>query len=138
MFAIVLATIVKQLKAMAILEVPVGQKRGRGLRTKEANLVSMPYLEIRSRDCLDGLFNAKILMYGVNFSKNPNGTEVLREKIHPMESNGVFKTNYGEKRNKQVGRTPKGRFSQNSVDGFIDNVRTVVKEYLEAVSIWNL
>lgn len=55
-----------------------------------------------------------------------------------MESNGVFKTNYGKKRNKQVGRTPKGKFSQNNVDGFIDNARVVVREYLEAISIWNL
>lgn len=108
------------------------------VQPKGTDSIYMPYLEIRSRDCLDGSFNAKILMYGVNFSKNPNGTELLRAKIHSMESNGVFKTNYGEKRNKQVGRTPKGRFSQNSVDGFIDNVRIVVREYLEAISIWNL
>ena len=108
------------------------------VQPKGTDSIYMPYLEIRSRDCLDGSFNAKILMYGVNFSKNPNGTELLRAKIHSMESNGVFKTNYGEKHNKQVGRTPKGRFSQSDVDGFIDNVRIVVHEYLEAISIWNL
>lgn len=106
------------------------------IRPKGKGNIKMPYLEIRSRDCLGGSFNAKILMYGVDFSNNSDGLKEIRDIIRVRENNKIFKGNYGEKQNKQVAHTIKGTFKQNSNDDFIDKVKIVMNEYLEIVSFW--
>ena len=106
------------------------------IRPKGKGNIKMPYLEIRSRDCLEGSFNAKILVYGVDFSNNPDGLKAIRDIIRVHENNKIFKGNYGEKQNKQVAHTIKGNFKQNSNDDFIDKVKIVMNEYLEIVSFW--
>ncbi len=67
----------------------------------------MPYLEIRSMDCLDNHFNSKILMYGVDFKNNPNGLKEIREIIKSSENLNIFKGDYGTKHNKQVAHMEK-------------------------------
>lgn len=96
-----------------------------------------PYLEIRSRDCLGNNFNAKILTYGVEFkNENINGLEEIRKRIKAKEKNNVFKGNYGQKQNKQVAHTEKGRFKVSSNEDFIEKVKIVLDEYLDIISFW--
>lgn len=97
----------------------------------------MPYLEIRSRDCLDGTFNARILTYGVEYKDaNANGLEELRQRIKEREEKGIFQGNYGKKRNKQVACTNKEKFKASSPKDFIDKANLVLEEYLDIVSVW--
>lgn len=99
--------------------------------------INMPYLEIRSRDCLNGVFNAKILNYGVEFKgENANGLDEIREIIKNRETNNIFKGNYGEKHNKQVAHTEKDRFKVTTEKEFIEKVKLVLDEYLDIVSFW--
>lgn len=96
----------------------------------------MPYLELRSRDCILGEFNAKILMYGVDFSNNPDGLNEIRNEIWKNEAKGIFKGNYGVKKNKQVAHSPKEKFKYNNIDEFKELIMESIKEYLNIVSFW--
>lgn len=96
----------------------------------------MPYLEIRSRDCLDGKFNARILLYGVVFSNNPDGLNNIRDEIRKREGTGIYKGDYGVKRDKQVAHVSKEILSFKNEDEFIDNVRKCIDEYVKIVSFW--
>lgn len=96
----------------------------------------MPYLEIRSRDCLNNNFNSKILMYGVDFKNNPDGLNEIRNIIRSRENSNIFKGNYGAKQNKQVAHMKKNIFSQHNDEEFIKNVSLAVDEYLEIVKFW--
>lgn len=97
---------------------------------------SMPYLEIRSRDCLDSNFNSKILMYGVDFTNNPDGLNEIRSIIRSRENLNIFKGNYGAKQNKQVAHMNKGTFSQHNDEEFVSNISLAINEYLEIVKFW--
>ena len=91
----------------------------------------IPYLEIRSRDCLDGKLEAKILMYGAD----PTYLAPIREAIRANEKKGIFKGDYGSKRNKQVAHTfrDSSAFTNVSEDGFINLTDALIKEYLTLV-----
>lgn len=96
----------------------------------------MPYLEIRSRDCISEKFNARILMYGVDLPNNQAGLKKIRDEIWKDESKGIFKGNYGEKKNRQVAHSPKGKFKYKNIDDFKNLILTSINEYLNIVSFW--
>ncbi len=91
----------------------------------------IPYLEIRSRDCLNGKFEAKILMYGVDSAY----LAPIRDQIRANESKGFFKGDYGSKRNKQVAHTFRDNpaFSKVTESSFISAADAAIKEYLSLV-----
>ncbi len=88
----------------------------------------IPYLEIRSRDCLNGKFEAKILMYGVDSAY----LDPIRDQVRENESKGFFKGDYGSKRNKQVAHTFRDNpaFSDVTESSFISMTDASIKEYL--------
>lgn len=106
------------------------------VRPKGRSNDKMPKLEIRSRDCTSGNFNARILMYGVDFSNNPDGLNEIRNEIWKNEAKGIFKGNYGVKKNKQVAHSPKEKFKYNNIDEFKELILESIKEYLNIVSFW--
>ena len=85
----------------------------------------MPYLEIRSRDCLDGEF-ARILMYKCDM----NYLEPIRHIIKELENDGIFKGNYGKRKNQQVGHTKKNAFKIINETDFINETNKVIEAYL--------
>lgn len=97
----------------------------------------MPYLEIRSRDCVNDQFMARILMHDVDYTKHKNGLEEIRNIILEREKNNIFKGNYGEKKNKQVARTIKNNYCAETDNQFIDLCKKVINEYIEIVKFWN-
>ena len=97
---------------------------------------SMPYLEIRSRDCLNNKFDSKILMYHVDFKNNPDGLNEIRSIIRSRENLNIFKGDYSAKRDKQVAHMKKNVFSQHNDEEFIKNVSLAINEYLEIVKFW--
>lgn len=96
----------------------------------------MPYLEIRSRDCLNGVFNAKILMYDVDYTNNPDGLKIIRDEIWKRERGGLYKGNYGKKHNKQVAHISKEKLLYKNENEFIANVNKCIEEYLDIVAFW--
>ena len=97
----------------------------------------MPYLEIRSRDCVNNQFVARILMYDVDYNKHKNGLEEIRNIILEREKNNIFKGNYGEKKNKQVARTIKNKYYAETDNQFIDLCKKVINEYNEIIKFWD-
>lgn len=91
----------------------------------------IPYLEIRSRDCLDNKFEARILMYDVD----QKYLIPIRDVIRQNEGKHIFKGDYGSKRNKQVAHTFKnGKFKANNEEDFIDLTNETIEEYLNIMS----
>ena len=87
-----------------------------------------PYLEIRSRDCLDDNFAARILLYGV---------EQDLEKINIIKENISQYTSFVLQNHKQqIGETPKERKVKTNED-FICLVEKYAKEFLIAMKDWN-
>ena len=97
----------------------------------------MPYLEIRSRDCVNNQFMARILMHRVDYNKHKNGLEEIRKIILEREKNNIFKGNYGEKKNKQVAHTIKNNYYAETDNQFIDLCKKVIDEYNEIVKFWD-
>ena len=97
----------------------------------------MPYLEIRSRDCVDDQFMARILMHRVDYNKHKNGLEEIRNIILEREKNNIFKGNYGEKKNKQVARTIKNKYYAENDNQFVDLCKKVINEYNEIIKFWD-
>ena len=100
-----------------------------------------PFLEIRSRDCLNDSFQAKFLMYDVETDSNglPLGLSVLREAIKNSEHKGIFEGNYGEKQNKQVAHSPRHNqhFVVKNDSDFVRLAKESIEEYLRIVDIWH-
>lgn len=105
---------------------------------KDRSNEKMPFLEVRSRDCINNLFDARILMYDVVFDHNPNGLKIIRDEIRNRECNKIFKGNYGQKKNKQVAHrsTKKNRLTAYSDDDFIRCCNESIQEYLDIVAFW--
>lgn len=97
----------------------------------------MPYLEIRSRDCVNNQFIARILMHKVDYNKHKNGLEEIRKIILEREKNNIFKGNYGEKKNKQVARTIKNKYYAETDNQFVDLCKKVINEYNEIIKFWD-
>lgn len=99
------------------------------IRPKGRGGDKVPYLEIRSRDCLKGNFEARILMYGVD----QKYLVPIRNAVRARESNNIFKGDYGEKKNKQVAHTHRNDlgFKAANDEEFIKATSTVISEYLE-------
>ena len=91
----------------------------------------LPYIEIRSRDCLDDNFEARILLYDVD----EKYLDPIRDIIRERELNGIFKGNYGAKRKKQVAHTLRktDKFKIKSDEDFINLTNLVINEYLEII-----
>lgn len=90
----------------------------------------IPYLEIRSRDCLDNNFQARILMYDVETKY----LTPIRDIIKSNEHKGIFKGDYGAKKNKQVAHTFRNElFKANGENEFIDKINYVIDEYLNII-----
>lgn len=90
---------------------------------------NLPYFEIRSRDCVNGQFEARILMYGVDIKY----LEPIRKIIRKNETNHIFKGNYGSKQNKQVAHTFRNdpKFIFDNEEEFINLANQSIKEYLK-------
>lgn len=97
----------------------------------------MPYLEIRSRDCVNNQFVARILMYDVDYNKHKNGLEEIRNIILEREKNNIFKGNYGKKKNKQVAHTIKNNYYAETDNQFTDLCKKVINEYIEIIKFWD-
>ena len=96
-----------------------------------------PYMEVRSRDCTDNKFVAKILVYGVKDSKNRDYVKTIRENISSRESNGIFKCSHGEKQNKQLGKTFKNKYIGIKTDEqFVNALMESLDEFCEIVKFW--
>lgn len=108
------------------------------VRPKGCGGIEMPYLEIRSRDCLNGSFNARILMYNVDFSKNIDGLNEIRNKIRSIENHIVFSGDYSDKSDKQVAHIKKGKLNQKNKEEFINNVNVAINDYLDIISFWKI
>ncbi len=102
------------------------------VRPKGKGNEALPYLEIRSRDCLNNKFEAKILLYGVD----QKYCEPIRNIIRSRESNNIFKGDYGQKRNKQVAHTNRKNDKYKDVDDvkYIVFVNEAIEEYLSILS----
>lgn len=91
----------------------------------------IPYLEIRSRDCLDSNFQARILMYDAD----KKYLTPIRDIIKSNEHKKIFKGDYGTKKNKQVAHTFRNEsFKTNNEKEFVDKINLVVDEYLKIIS----
>lgn len=92
-----------------------------------------PYLEIRSRDCADNAFAARILTYSLNEKKYPNIRQAIVDTIDANGKTGVFKPNKGQKKDKQKGVTRK-KYEYLTDDEYMKVFRAVVKEYLDIMN----
>ena len=88
-----------------------------------------PYLEVRSRDCLEDNFVAKILLYGVE--RNMEKIDTLKDNIKNYTS--FVCQNYKQ----QIGETPLG-LKANTDKEFIILVEKYANEFLIAMKDWEL
>lgn len=95
----------------------------------------MPYLEIRSRDLLGDVFEARILKYGQDI--NMEGIRRLRECVSKRPTR-LFKPNWGEKRIQQMAHTSKkdSRVSAESDESLIKSLILVANEFFEIIADW--
>lgn len=98
----------------------------------------MPYLEVRSRDCVNNKFRALILMY--DYQEEPKEVQnyvldKVKSKIVEYEDDKIFKSNNWEKRNKQAAQTfGDSLFATDK--SFIAELQKTVDEYLKIVKSW--
>jgi hypothetical protein len=92
-------------------------------------LEKSPYLEIRSRDCLEDNFAARILLYGVE--REAEKFSILKENIESYTS--FICQNYKQ----QIGETPKG-LKATTDEEFITLVEKFTKEFLIVMKDWSL
>ena len=98
---------------------------------------NIPYLEIRSRDCLNDGFIARLLCYGVSvedLEKNQQQLEINAEKVGFNHKRIVRKKNGKEIFPKQVGYTD--RLLASTDEEFIKLTSEWGKKYLEAMKDW--
>lgn len=99
-------------------------------RPKNSDSSKTPYLEIRSRDCLNNQLVGRILLYDVHISDEQKNA--IKEKI---AANGkLFKK---ENNSQQIGSTfrkKQGSIRYNNEEEFISNVVAMAKEYLSFLS----
>lgn len=88
-----------------------------------------PYLEIRSRDCLEDNFVARILLYGVE--RDAKKFSILKENIKNYTS--FICQNYKQ----QIGETPK-ELKATTDEEFITWVEKFAKEFLIVMKDWSL
>ncbi len=95
-----------------------------------------PYLEVRSRDILDGHFVARILKYEKDI--NEESLRILRQMISE-KGNRLFKANWGGKRTQQAGTTAvKGSCLSSKTEGdLINSIESAARVYLEIVAAWD-
>ena len=100
-----------------------------------------PYIEMRSRDCLNGKFQAKFLMHDVDLDKSglPIGLKELRDAVSERKDKGIYAVNNSIKHNKQVAHSPRNNphFVVESDYDFIKLAKEAIEEYLAIVSIWD-
>lgn len=103
-----------------------------GFKIKGFDFEGAPYLEIRSRDCLNNTFQSKILTYGLddnNQGFDDNKCKEIRNELkNNIKTTTIFKVNNGEKRNKQVGVSYKVE-DVKSNEGFIEQVNKHVEVF---------
>ena len=86
-----------------------------------------PYLEIRSRDCLEDNFMARILLYGVK--RDAEKFSILKENIKNYTS--FIYQNYKQ----QIGETPEG-LKATTGEEFIALVEKFAEEFLVVMKDW--
>ena len=89
-----------------------------------------PYLEIRSRDCVNNTFVARILTYGLDEHKYPSIREDIKTVLESRGNTSIFKVNGGEKRNKQLGIT-RARYTNVSDTEFFDLIDKCSAEFCD-------
>lgn len=110
------------------------------LSARHRDDIKIPYLEIRSRDCLDGKFMARILCYGMDEAYIPK-QEALIERTKNSE---LFECKYlrhskkgKEIFPKQVGYIKEGILQAKTTEEFIEAVKKSVREFLDLMRDWD-
>ena len=88
-----------------------------------------PYLEIRSRDCLNNNFVARILLYGVEWDKEK--VDTLKESIKKDNNDTFIYQNYKN----QIGKS-KPDLKAKTDEEFIARVETYANEFLTVMKDW--
>ncbi len=100
----------------------------------------VPYLEIRSRDCLDGKFKARILCHGMKEAYIPK-QEALIKRIEKNELFTCGKLCYSKKGKpifpKRIGYTKKRLLRAEDTEEFIEAVKRSAKAYLGLMKDWD-
>ena len=96
---------------------------------KEGGSEKIPYLEIRSRDCLNNNFVGRILLYDV-IRNDANNAKISQLKENIRETMLVCQNN-----KQQIGITPENLKAKTDVE-FIQKVEEFAKEYLNAMKNW--
>ncbi len=102
----------------------------------------IPYLEIRSRNCIDGKFTAYILCYGMDITYALKGhQEKLIKRIEKSELFKCGKLCYSKKGKpifpKQIGYTKEELLQAEDTDEFIEAVKKSVREFLDLMRDWD-
>lgn len=95
------------------------------LRPKDRGVDNIPYLEIRSRDCVGRKLNARILLYGVKLADE--------EKKKYKEAIGKTNLFYSENNKEQIGSMLKRKQKPEpfkTVKEYEDAVKAVIEKYL--------
>ena len=96
-------------------------------RPKNTEKSLTPYLEIRSRDCLDNHIVGRILLYGVDISEDEKNS--IKKKI---EINGkLFKKENNSKQIASTNRRKEESIKYNGQEDFINIVIKMANEYIQ-------
>lgn len=93
-----------------------------------------PYLEVRSRDCIDNTFKARILTYGLDENMYPNIRENMRNILKNFSRSNIFEESFGKNCTKQVAVT-RQKYSEVSENKFVELLKSAIYEYKQLLKI---
>ena len=98
------------------------------LQPESVNIHECPYLEVRSRDCTENRFNARILLFNVEISEKE--LYEIKEELKKRESIGFFRCYNGKKQIAKMMNTERKVVNDQE---FIEAVNEAYTEYIEVL-----